>query len=51
MTYQVSERRVSRLVSIAHASLQYQSRHDPQEALRVRFRELAASRVRFGIDA
>jgi putative transposase len=28
--------------------LQYQSRRDPQEALRIRLRELAASRVRFG---
>ena len=48
MTYQVSERRVSRLLPIARASLQYQSRRDPQEALRIRLRELAASRVRFG---
>ena len=48
MTYQVSERRVSRLLPIARASLQYQSRRDPQEALRIRLREVAASRVRFG---
>lgn len=33
---------------MARASLQYQSRRDPQEALRIRLRELAASRVRFG---
>lgn len=33
---------------IARASLQYQSHRDPQEALRIRLRELAASRVRFG---
>ncbi|UVT19680.1 MAG: IS3 family transposase [Nitrospira sp.] len=48
VTYQVSERRVSRLLPIARASLQYRSRRDPQEALRIRLRELAASRVRFG---
>src|SRR5262249_1969307 len=38
LTYQVSERRVSRLVPIARASLQYQSRRDPQEVLRMRLR-------------
>ena len=46
--YQVSERRVWRLLQMARASLQYRSRRDPQEALRMRLRELAASRVRFG---
>lgn len=33
---------------MARASLQYRSRRDPQEALCMRLRELAASRVRFG---
>jgi putative transposase len=33
---------------MARASLQYRSRRDPQEALRMRLRELAAARVRFG---
>jgi putative transposase len=33
---------------MARASLQYQSRRDPQVALRMRLRELAAARVRFG---
>ena len=33
---------------MARASLQYQSRRDPQEALRIRLREVAAARVRFG---
>ena len=47
-TYQVSERRVSRLLPMAQASLRYQSHLDRQEALRKRVRELAASRVRFG---
>jgi len=35
-------------VPIARASLRYQRHRDPQEALRIRLRELAASRVRFG---
>ena len=47
-TYQVSERRISRLLPMARAFLQYRSRRDPQVALRMRLRELAASRVRFG---
>ena len=46
--YQVSERRVSRLLPMVRAFLQYRSRRDSQEALRMRLRELAASRVRFG---
>ena len=46
--YQVSERRVSRLLPIPRSSLRYQSHRDPQETLRMRLRELAASRVRFG---
>jgi putative transposase len=33
---------------MARASLRYQGHRDPQEALRLRLRELAASRVRFG---
>jgi putative transposase len=47
-TYQVSERRVSRLVPMARASLRYQGHRDPQDALRMRLREVAAARVRFG---
>lgn len=46
--YQVSERRGSRLLPMARASLQYQSRRDSQEAPRMRRRELAEARVRFG---
>ena len=33
---------------MARASLRYQGHRDPQEALRMRLRELAAARVRFG---
>ena len=33
---------------INRSTMNYRSRRDPQHALRVRMRELAASRVRFG---
>jgi putative transposase len=33
---------------MAWASLRYQGHRDPQDALRIRLREVAASRVRFG---
>ena len=33
---------------MARASLQYRSRRDPRTALRMRLRELAAARVRYG---
>ena len=46
--YEMSERRVSRLLPIQLATLRYRGRRDPQTALRIRLRELAASRVRFG---
>jgi putative transposase len=46
--FEVSERRVARLLPIQLATLRYQCRRDPQTALRMRLRELAASRVRFG---
>jgi transposase InsO family protein len=39
---------VSRLIPIARMSLRYEHHRDPQEALRVRLRELAGSRVRYG---
>jgi len=47
-TYQVSEHWASRLWPMARASLRYQGHRDPQVALRMRLREVAASRVRFG---
>jgi putative transposase len=46
--FEVSERRVARLLPIQLATLRYRCRRDPQTALRMRLRELAASRVRFG---
>ena len=44
----ISGRRASRLLPLPQSSLRYQSHRDRQEALRMRLRELAASRVRFG---
>ncbi len=39
---------MARLLPIQLATLRYRCRRDPQTALRMRLRELAASRVRFG---
>jgi hypothetical protein len=44
----MSERRVARRLPVQLATLRYRDRRDPQVALRMRLRELAASRVRFG---
>jgi putative transposase len=44
----VTERRVARLLPIQLATLRYRCRRDPQLGLRIRLRELAAKRVRFG---
>jgi putative transposase len=41
-------RRVAGLLMVNRSTMYHQSRRDPQHALRVRLRELAASRVRFG---
>src|SRR5208283_4427733 len=46
--FALSTRRVSGLMMLNRATMNYQSRRDPQHALRTRMRELAASRVRFG---
>jgi putative transposase len=46
--FEVSKRRVSRLLPIQLATLRYKRRRTPQTALRMRLRELAATRVRFG---
>jgi putative transposase len=47
-SYQLSERRVCGLIGITRWINRYQCRRDPQEALRMRLRELAGSRVRYG---
>jgi putative transposase len=46
--FALSTRRVSGLMMINRSTMNHKSRRDPQHALRVRLRELAASRVRFG---
>jgi len=44
----VSTRRVSGLMMVNRATMKHCSRRDPQTALKLRLRELAATRVRFG---
>jgi putative transposase len=46
--YQISERRATRLVRLERSSHRYRSRRDPQDALRRRLKELAATYVRYG---
>jgi putative transposase len=44
----VSERRATRLLGFGRSTVRYRPHREPQEALRIRLRELAGSRVRFG---
>ena len=46
--YQLSEKRACGLIGITRWINRYQSRRDPQTELRMRLRELAGSRVRYG---
>ena len=46
--YDVSERRACRASSFVRSSQRYRSRRDAQSELRMRLRELAAARVRYG---
>jgi len=46
--YQVSERRALRATGFAWSTQRYRSWRDPQAALRMRLKELAAVRVRYG---
>ena len=46
--YQVSERRACFAMGFGRSSQRYRSRRDPQVALRMRLRDLAAVRVRYG---
>ncbi len=48
MAYRVSERCACRASGFSRASQRYRSVADPQEELRLRLKELAASRVRYG---
>ena len=44
----LSQRRPARLIPIDRTTIRYEPHCDPQDALRVRLRELAGSRVRYG---
>jgi putative transposase len=46
--HQLSEKRACGLIGITRWSHRYQSRRDPQDALRLRLRELAGVRTRYG---
>jgi putative transposase len=46
--HRLSQRRVAELIPVDRMTLRYLLHRDPQEALRVRLRELAGSRVRYG---
>jgi putative transposase len=46
--HQLSQRRVAGLIPVERGTLRYEHHRDRQEALRVRLRELAGSRVRYG---
>ena len=46
--YEVSERRACRAIAFSRATLRYRSRLDPRTALRIRMRDIAYSRVRYG---
>ncbi len=46
--YDVSERRACRAAGFHRSSQRYRARSDPQVELRMRLKELAAARVRYG---
>lgn len=46
--HDLSQRRTAGLIPVNRATLRYEHNRDPQDALRVRLRELAGSRVRYG---
>jgi putative transposase len=46
--HDLSQRRAAGLIPIDRMTLRYEHHRDPQDALRVRLRELAGSRVRYG---
>lgn len=47
-TYKVSERQACRAMMLGRTSYHYQSTKDPQQPLRIRIKDLAAARVRYG---
>ncbi len=48
VAYGISERRACQATSFGRSSQRYRKRSDPQVALRMRLKELAAARVRYG---
>jgi len=46
-SYQVSERRACPALDLARSTIRYESTANPQTALRMRFRDLAMSRLDF----
>jgi len=46
--YDISERRACQATGFGRSSQRYRKRSDPQVALRMRLKELAAARVRYG---
>src|SRR2546422_8616061 len=46
--YRVSERRACRVARMAVSTFRYESRQEPRTALRLRIREIAQTRVRYG---
>jgi len=46
--YRLSQRKAARLIGLPRGTMRYQIQRDPQSGLRMRLRELAASRVRYG---
>jgi len=49
-TYQISQRRACSAMDFGRSSQRYRSRRDPQVALRLRLKDLAAVRVRYGLS-
>ena len=48
VAYRVAERRACRVLGFSRTTNRYRSRRNPRAELRVRLRDLAASRVQFG---
>lgn len=48
VAYRVAERRACRVLGFGRSSFRYQIRRDPRAELRIRLRDLAASRVHYG---